>query len=249
MTFDYLVHYDSNHLRGTDDPATPRPWNLHQEILNYAGKDKNLLDIGCGTAFKLIPLAPYFQEIIGLDPSQSMLEAANKIVRDNNLSNIKITEGEGEALPYATHSFDIITCMLSRWSVSEIHRVLKPNGVVIVEHIHCEDKKDFKLLFGKDEEGWRGQFLNFSKDNYIAHYKDLFSEFFKMVSIQEGHWDTIYTPQGLSELLHYTPTIRHYDEQRDASSLKKAMQLFETSQGIKLTQSRLLIKATNHELV
>jgi ubiquinone/menaquinone biosynthesis C-methylase UbiE len=210
MTFDYLANYDSNRLRGTDDPMTPRPWNLHQEILHYAGKDKILLDIGCGTAFKLIPLVPYFHTIIGVDPSFSMLEAAKKLIRDNNISNIEISYGKGETLPYANHSFDVITCMLSRRNVSEIYRLLKPEGIVIVEHIHCEDKKDFKLLFGKDEEGWRGQFLNYLKDNYITHYKDMFSEFFSVVTIQEDYWDTFYTPQGLSELLHFTPTIRNY---------------------------------------
>jgi SAM-dependent methyltransferase len=246
MTFDYKANYDSNSLRGTDDPATPRPWNLQHEILQHAGKDKKVLDIGCGTAFKLISLAPHFQEIIGLEPSQSMLEAAKKLVACNNISNIIIANGKGEELPYADHSFDVITCILSRWSVIEIYRVLKPNGIVIVEHINCEDKKDFKLLFGKDKDGWRGQFINHTKANYIAHYYNLFSEFFNEVTIKDGSWDTLYTHQGLTELLHYTPTIRNYNDQQDEASLKKAIQLFKTSQGIKLTQSRLLIKARNN---
>jgi hypothetical protein len=64
MNFSYISQYDSAKLRGVD-VLSNRPWNLTDEILKYSAPCSNLLDIGCGTAFKLIPLSPSFNNIIG----------------------------------------------------------------------------------------------------------------------------------------------------------------------------------------
>jgi hypothetical protein len=135
--------------------------------------------------------------------------------------------------------------MLSRWSVPEIFRVLKPNGIAIIEHIGCEDKKDFKLLFGKDSKGWRGQFLEYEKENYLQMYYARFSEFFTKVTIKNGFWNTLYTPEGLVELLQYSPTIRNFNEISDDIFVRQAIAEFSTPNGINLQQNRILIHAKN----
>lgn len=242
----YTYHYDSELLRGIDDLEFPRPWNLENEILKHSGRNKKLLDVGCGTAFKLIPLAPHFQYIVGLDPSTSMLNAAQTNINHNNLTNVTLIEGRGECLPFSDKEFDVVTCMLSRWEISELHRVLKPDGIVIIEHIGCEDKKEFKLFFGRDEGGWRGQFINSSKEEFLNFYTQSFSKFFKNVHIQNGYWKTIYTKKGLIELLKQTPTIRNFNEYSDKIFLKSAIEKFSIDYGkIKLIQNRILIHAKN----
>ncbi len=245
----YEVQYDSALLRGLDDSETPRPWDLFEEIKIHASKEKKLLDIGCGTAFKILPLAKYFEEVIGLDPSQSMLEAAAKNAKKQDINNIRFVEGKAEKLPFPDHSIDVISSILSRWDASEIKRVLKPNGMCIVEYIGCEDKKDFKLLFGSDEEGWRGQFIEYQKDEYLKLCYDDFSTFFDTVSIRNGFWDTYYSEEGLKQLLSFTPTIRNYSAALDTDALNEVINSFQTEKGIKLTQNRILIHAKNFRLV
>jgi SAM-dependent methyltransferase len=245
MSFPYISKYDSSSLRGVDDSAAPRPWNLIGEIIKHAGKNKKLLDIGCGTAFKLIPLSQHFNEIIGIDISIDMINAAETLIKKNNISNIKLIHGDSSELPFTNNTYDVVTCMLSRWDVPEIARVLKPNGIVIIEHIGCEDKQDFKMIFGKDKHGWRGQFLDNDREEYLLMYYKLFCHYFDTVSIKNGFWKTHYDKKGIEELLRFTPTIRNYDIQSDAHLLQKAFEYFDSSQGFVLTQNRILIHAKN----
>lgn len=241
----YEAQYDSALLRGLDDPETPRPWDLFTEIKKHASKEKKLLDIGCGTAFKIIPLADYFDEIIGLEPSQSMLDAAIKNVTDKGVNNIRFIKGKAEKLPFPDHSIDVISSILSRWDAAEIKRVLKPSGIAIIEYIGCEDKKEFKKLFGKDEQGWRGQFIEYDLEEYLKLCYDDFSAFFDSVSMRNAYWNTYYSTEGLKQLLSFTPTIRNYDPALDANFLNEAVTSFQTEQGIRLTQNRILIHAQN----
>ena len=136
--------------------------------------------------------------------------------------------------------------MMSRWDINEIARVLKPNGSVIVEHIGCEDKKDFKLIFGKDVDGWRGQFLDFQKEEYLQSFYKQFSQHFDSVLITNGFWRTHYSKEGVLELLQFTPTIRNFSMDADFHILQTSLDKFRTSQGITLVQNRILIHAKNY---
>ncbi len=245
MNFQYTSQYNSSIIRGTDDKNSDRPWNLLNEIINYSENKNTLLDIGCGTASKTILLSQYFKKIIGIDISESMAKAAIKLCQHKNLSNTTIVQGNSNKLPFANNSFDLVTCMLSKWDLKEILRVLKPNGHIIVEHIGCEDKKDFKYIFGKDSLGWRGQFLEFNEKEYIKNFFDLFSAYFNKVFIKNGFWKTTYTKKGILKLLKHTPTIRNYNYYLDKQFIKKALENFKTHQGITLIQNRVLIHATN----
>src|SRR3990167_4840640 len=117
MAFKYCSQYDSFLIRGKDDPSFNRPWNLLNEIIKYSSKDKILLDVGCGTAQKIIPLVPYFKKIIAIDISEDMLNAARKNIM--HLRNIELFRSSSEKLPFHDGTFDVITCILSRWNVAE----------------------------------------------------------------------------------------------------------------------------------
>jgi SAM-dependent methyltransferase len=247
--FKYNAKYDSLLLRGIDDPDYPRPWNLFDIIKNYSGITKNLLDIGCGTSFKIIPLSQFFKQLIGIDPSSSMINASMDNIKANSIVNINLLKANGDQLPFMNQSIDIVTCMLSRWNIKEIARVLKPDGNLIIEHIGCEDKKEFKLLFGKDEQGWRGQLIQYNLDEYINIYKTILQKYFTHISIINGFWNTYYSLDGIRLLLENTPTIRNFDDEKDKYHLIKAVELFSTSSGIKLTQNRILIHAKNPRII
>ena len=47
----YDDQYESKLIRGDQDPL---PWNLAEVISNYLAISDMILDIGCGTAFKLL---------------------------------------------------------------------------------------------------------------------------------------------------------------------------------------------------
>jgi len=96
----------------------------------------NVLDIGCGRGFllqKLRVVAPQ-AKLSGLDISPKLCEIARA-----NVLTADIAQGDAESLPYADDSFDIVfmTEALEHMldydkALSEVRRVLRPNGVFIV---------------------------------------------------------------------------------------------------------------------
>ena len=99
-----------------------------------AGK---LLDVGCGPGWFLKDLIKTFQNIdfTGCDLSERMVFHAK-----NNLSpKVNVVVGDAQNLPFADDSFDIVTSTLAFHhfpqpdkAISEFHRVLKPNGLMVV---------------------------------------------------------------------------------------------------------------------
>ncbi|HUH28563.1 bifunctional demethylmenaquinone methyltransferase/2-methoxy-6-polyprenyl-1,4-benzoquinol methylase UbiE [Gelidibacter sp.] len=114
---------------------------------------KRILDIATGTGDLAINLAETeAQEIIGLDISDGMLEVGRKKIADKKLDNkIKMTLGDSENLPFEDNSFDAITVAFGvrnfeelEKGLSEILRVLKPNGTFVILETSVPIKTPFK---------------------------------------------------------------------------------------------------------
>lgn len=237
----FTTEISSPMIRGTDEP---RPWDLEKLILKACASHKNLLDIGCGTAFKIIPFCDKLRFIVGLEINKKLLLEASKNIQAKSAHNILLTHGSSELLPFADNQFDIVTVMLAPLNTLEIYRVLKPGGLVIAEKISDHDKKELKQLFGKDDFGWRGYLYTGDtthpqKDSIETSFKRVFSK----VSIQNGFWKTYYTLENLVKLLEETPTIRNFDKVLDRSILDKVVESYMTEKGIGIIQNRLLVIA------
>ncbi|MFA5048019.1 MAG: class I SAM-dependent methyltransferase [Patescibacteria group bacterium] len=68
-----------------------------------------LLDLGCGTGQLTIPLAPQFQEAIGLDPEKEMLTEAKKLADSMAINNINWVESTAENFPFGQNVFKLTT--------------------------------------------------------------------------------------------------------------------------------------------
>ncbi|NTU61294.1 MAG: class I SAM-dependent methyltransferase [Caldiserica bacterium] len=96
-----------------------------------------LLDVGCGPGWFLKDLDKVFPsiEFTGCDLSERMVFHA----RNNLPSKVKVVAGDAQNLPFSDNSFDVVTSTLAFHHfpqpgkvISEFHRVLKPNGLMIV---------------------------------------------------------------------------------------------------------------------
>lgn len=122
---------------------------LAELVVQYAStKNPVIVDVGvgpgllCQAIYKKIPKAT----IIGIDPNKKMLELAQENVK---LDSFKVLQGFSENIVLKDNSVDIVVSRfsLSYWSnplksFTEISRILKPQGCVIIEAIN----KDFSLL-------------------------------------------------------------------------------------------------------
>lgn len=69
------------------------------------------LDVGCGMGFPLLELASRLGalgEATGLDPWRPALDRAEDKAKARGLPNVRLVEGEAEAMPFGDRSFDLI---------------------------------------------------------------------------------------------------------------------------------------------
>jgi ubiquinone/menaquinone biosynthesis C-methylase UbiE len=93
---------------------------------------RRALDVGCGTGFSTIALKEIAGNIVGIDASSEMISLAPKDERINYLM------ANGEALPFKSNAFDLITMsQVLHWLdrktfFSEARRILKNESWIIV---------------------------------------------------------------------------------------------------------------------
>jgi demethylmenaquinone methyltransferase/2-methoxy-6-polyprenyl-1,4-benzoquinol methylase len=116
-------------------------------------KANRVLDIATGTGDLAINLANTdAQEIIGLDISAGMLEVGRKKIAERKLSDkIEMLLGDSENMPFEDNSFDAITVAFGvrnfenlEKGLSEILRVLKPNGTFVILETSVPVKAPYK---------------------------------------------------------------------------------------------------------
>ena len=119
-------------------------------------KDKNpenILDIATGTGDLAINLTKTrAKKIIGLDISEGMLNVGRKKIKERKLNSlVEMVIGDSENLPFENDSFDAISVAFGvrnfetlEKGLSEIHRVLKVNGVFVVLETSVPQNPFFK---------------------------------------------------------------------------------------------------------
>jgi demethylmenaquinone methyltransferase/2-methoxy-6-polyprenyl-1,4-benzoquinol methylase len=114
---------------------------------------QQILDIATGTgdlALMMSQLNP--AKIVGLDISEGMLEVGKQKISKANLSDkIEMVVGDSENMPFDDNTFDAITVSFGVRNfanldkgLTEIRRVLKPNGTFVILETSNPTKFPFK---------------------------------------------------------------------------------------------------------
>ncbi|MDO5651969.1 MAG: methyltransferase domain-containing protein [Moraxella sp.] len=89
-----------------------------------------IVDIGCGEGYYTESLARHARQVIGLDIAKSAVQTASKTYK--HLNNVRWVVGTGAKLPILDNSVDICTSFFSPLPKSEMYRVLKQGGYLLM---------------------------------------------------------------------------------------------------------------------
>ncbi len=147
--YDFLNHFLS---LGID-----RWWRKKAIEHLVASQPKMVLDVATGTADLALAIAKTIgaSEVEGIDISNEMLNVGREKVKKAGLERvIRLNEGDSEKIPFADNNFDAVSVAYGvrnfehlEQGLSEMYRVLKPNGRVVVLEFSRPTAFPLKQLF------------------------------------------------------------------------------------------------------
>lgn len=103
-------------------------------------KGSDVLDLGCGDGTTAIPAAKLGARVLGVDIARNLVEAGNRRVKQESLSQITFQQGDASDLKnIASHSFDMVVTIFGAMFAPkpgevarEMARVTKPGGTIVM---------------------------------------------------------------------------------------------------------------------
>jgi len=110
-------------------------------LINPKASDK-ALDVCCGPGGITLALAPYVQQITGLDLTPAMLNQARAAQAKTNVTNAEWQEGDVYALPFEDGSFTLVISNAAfhhmtdpKAAFAELARVCSPGGRIVLRDV------------------------------------------------------------------------------------------------------------------
>ncbi len=142
MAKDYTIVTEVPGHRGSKEQLE-RLYQRYRFALQFC-KDKEVLEVACGSGMGLGYLAKVAKKVIGGDIDKNILKYPIKHYRGRD--KIELRQFDAQNLPFEDKSFDVVILYEAIYYlpepekfVSEAHRVLRDNGVLLI----CTVNKDW----------------------------------------------------------------------------------------------------------
>jgi arsenite methyltransferase len=124
----------------------------------YLRPEMVVADIGTGTGFMAVGLAPLVSQVYAVDGSPAMLEAARRNLV--TFANVIYRLADGGSLPFEDGSLDVVFanmylhhCPDPRAAIAEMVRVLRPGGRLVLTDL---DQHDHEWMRNEMADEWLG---------------------------------------------------------------------------------------------
>jgi arsenite methyltransferase len=179
-----LVGYDSKELESIPEGSILGAGCGTPIKFAFIKEGDTVVDLGSGAGIDVFLAANMVKsngKVIGIDMTEEMLRKARKNAIDNGYTNIEFRKGDiEERIPVKDNSVDVVisNCVINLTTdkvktFSEIHRILKPNGIgrMIISDL-VTDKQIAEDPSSIDPERWCSCIDGaLTKENYIASIK------------------------------------------------------------------------------
>jgi len=147
--YDFLNHFLSLNI--------DKIWRRKSIKLLKTSEPKKILDVATGTGDLAVEIYKRLkpESIIGVDISKGMLKIGEQKIQKLELSDIiTFKEGDSENLNFEKDSFDAVTVAFGvrnfenlQLGLNEMHRVLKPEGEVVILEFSRPEKFPVKQIY------------------------------------------------------------------------------------------------------
>jgi SAM-dependent methyltransferase len=152
--YSFLVSESEHHFSGWDFTYigdrvvnAPLTWSYSSIIIPLLKNSKSLLDMGTGGGEFLASLFPLPKYTCATEAYKPNLSLAKEKLEPLGVS-VYYSENDNH-LPFEDDQFDLVINRHESFSVKEVHRILKPNGVFVTQQVG--DKNDCKLRLALTE--------------------------------------------------------------------------------------------------
>ncbi len=163
-------------------------------------KVKNILDVGCGSGRHVVYFSQKGFDVSGIDNSQEGINISNNWLKETNLhANLKLASFF-KKFPFKDNYFDAVISTWSihhgkekqvKFSINEIKRVLKPNGLIYISVTSTFKNRPIKEKIKIEPHTW---IITKGVEKDVPHHiftKEMVKEYFKDFEIIDLHKDLI----------------------------------------------------------
>jgi SAM-dependent methyltransferase len=127
-------------------------------------RGRSLLDVGAGPGILAIGFAPWFRDVVAVDPEPAMIEAAREAAARAGVA-IELIEGRFEDMPVRADAFGVVTIGRAlHWldpgpAQRRLEQAVEPHGLVLVCHASSvkDGRNPWLGAFDAVHDRWRGQ--------------------------------------------------------------------------------------------
>lgn len=148
----------------------------HLQEISQLPPNKKILEIGCGNGIGTRLIHEYFvpSELIATEYDESLVEITQQKVKD---LNVIVEQADATKFRFVNNEFDAVIGLsvihhIPNWeeALDELHRIIKPNGLLIIKELSIET---FETFFGKISRKFVEHPYDdmFRKDEFINYLK------------------------------------------------------------------------------
>ena len=168
---------------------------------------QRVLDLGCGTGRYCVLLAQRGAGVVGIDPSEGMLERARRKI--TLASQFELREGTIDKVSFPGGSFDLIVSALTLGHLPELEptlgeaaRLVKEGGRVVISDIH-----PYWPVSGHDYT----EFFVDGREYRMPLYPHLLEEYWRLCKKFGLHFEDVREPAIGSRLIESFPSLQDYE--------------------------------------